>query len=194
MQSSFQRFLFDLLKLGAIILFIVVPLRVYVAQPFLVSGASMAPTFQTGEYLIVDQASYYFGDPQRGDVVIFRFPYNPDTFFIKRVIGLPGETVQITNGVVTIRNDQYPDGTTLDEPYVENANGSPVTETTSLGPNEYFVLGDNRNSSSDSRAWGPLPERYIVGRALIRLLPVSELDVLPGAVELAAGARDNTNQ
>lgn len=171
-------FVGELVKFALIAIIIVVPLRLYVAQPFIVSGASMSPTFETGEYLIIDELSYRFHEPRRGDVVVFRFPQNPSKFFIKRVIGLPNETIRTENGIVVIRNDEHPEGFVLHEPYLAVATVPfrPVT----LSDTEYFVLGDNRIASSDSRIWGPLPKDLIVGRALARLLPVARAEMLPG--------------
>jgi signal peptidase I len=151
----------------------------FIAQPFIVSGASMETTFSTGEYLIVDQLTYHFEEPQRGDVIIFRYPRDPSKFFIKRIIGMPGDSVRIEGSTVTIANTTHPDGMVLSEEYVLSQRpGSPVFET--LGDGEYFVMGDNRDASSDSRAWGVLQREKIVGRALLRLFPFSEIDVLPG--------------
>ncbi len=139
----------------------------------------MDPTFNHGDYLIVDQISYRFNDPQRGEVVVFRYPKNPSQFFIKRVIALPNEKIEIRDQEIIIYNDEYPDGKILDEPYL---NSSEITRSdklnTELESGEYFVLGDNRQHSSDSRAWGTLSENNIVGRPLIRLFPPS----LPPAV------------
>lgn len=161
---------------------IVVPIRLFVASPFVVSGASMDHTFQDGQYVIVEQLSYQFNDPSRGDVVIFRYPEDDRMFFIKRVIGLPGDTVTITGTTVTITNDEHPDGFTIDEPYI--AGMRPVTQLShTLGDEEYFVMGDNRDHSSDSRAWGAVPEENIVGRAWLRLLPIQTATLLPGATE-----------
>lgn len=173
-------FIDDLVRFALIALLIVIPIRVFVAQPFVVRGASMQPTFENGEYLIVDQLSYRFAEPQRGDVIIMRYPKDPSVFFIKRVIGLPNETVELTGPKVTIEKE----GTaaiTLDEPYV--APGRLENEYASylLGPGDYFVMGDNRIESSDSRAWGVLPKKDIMGRALLRLLPPSRVSILPGA-------------
>jgi len=170
----------ELFRFALIALIIVVPIRLYVAQPFIVSGASMEETFATGEYLIVDQVTYHFEAPMRGDVVIFRYPRDPSKFFIKRVIGLPGETVTITDHAVTITNDTYPDGLTLDEPYIKSMHNGDTEMRTELGEHEYFVMGDNRDASSDSRTWGVLPEENIVGRAFARLFPVQTLELLPG--------------
>jgi signal peptidase I len=161
---------------------IVLPIRLFVAQPFVVEGESMYPTFDSGDYLIVDELTYRLHNPHRGDVIVFRYPNNPDVFYIKRVIGLPGETVSIKEGKVSILKA---DGTTitLDEPYVV-AEDATYTENTVIGPDEFFVMGDNRPRSSDSRVWGLLPKKDLMGRAFIRLLPASHLDVFPGAVGL----------
>jgi len=172
-------FIGEIFKFALLALIIVIPFRLFVAQPFIVSGASMSPTFQTGEYIIVDQVTYRLEEPQRGDVVIFRFPNDPSKFFIKRIIGLPGEVVRLENGVTTIVNPETNSETVLDEQYL-------ITDKTddhlsiTLSPSEYFVMGDNRSASSDSRVWGPVPSKNIVGRALVRLLPVSTFGVLPG--------------
>ena len=138
----------------------------------------MDPTFATGQYLIVDELSYRLGKPNRGDVVILRYPRDPSKFFIKRVIGMPNETVEIKNGVVTIKTKSNPTGFELTEPYVEFKKYENITQT--LGDGEYFVMGDNRVASSDSRAWGSVPEKLIIGKALLRLLPVATAEVLPG--------------
>lgn len=178
-DSGGGTFFVELLKFALIAAIIVIPIRVYLAQPFIVAGASMEPTFDNGEYLIVDQLSYRFEEPKRGDVIIFRFPKEPSKFLIKRIVGLPNETVEIRQGAVFVRTG---DGTfRLSEPYVEDDRKSSGFLTTPLGSDEYFVLGDNRSASSDSRVWGPLPKDLIVGRALIRLLPVSEFGVQPGS-------------
>lgn len=169
----------EIVRFSLIAILIVVPVRMFIAQPFIVSGASMEETFQTGEYLIVDQVTYYFEAPQRGEVVIFRYPKDPSKFFIKRVIGLPGETVEIIDGVVTIKSDDNPNGFTLSEPYIRPMpEAAPLRET--LGNREYFVMGDNRSESSDSRSWGVLQEERIVGRAFMRLFPPTALEFLPG--------------
>lgn len=182
----------EIIRFSIIALIIVIPIRMFVAQPFIVSGASMVDTFQNGEYLIVDQLTYHFESPERGDVIIFRYPRDPSKFFIKRVIGIPGDTVKIQGTTVTITNENYPGGLVLDEPYIEDMQPSgDLTEI--LGDREYFVMGDNRNQSSDSRVWGVLQEQNIIGRALLRLFPFSEADLFPGAYVL--GERDQiTNE
>ena len=168
----------EIVQFAIIALIIVIPIRMFIAQPFIVSGASMENTFHGNEYLIVDQVSYYFDEPARGDVVIFRYPKDPSKFFIKRIIGVPGDTVDITGNIVTVTNAS---GTTatLDEPYVKDM--APTTQLSeTLGDREYFVMGDNRDQSSDSRVWGVLQREKIVGRALVRLFPFSEAAWLPG--------------
>lgn len=159
---------------------IVVPIRLFVAQPFVVEGESMHPTFESGDYLIVDELTYHFESPKRGDVIVFRYPGNPSIFYIKRIIGLPGESVHIDHGHVTVTKT---DGTTLTlpEPYVV-AEDATYTQNTALGSDQYFVMGDNRPKSSDSRIWGPLPRNDIMGRAFVRLLPASKTGLLPGKV------------
>jgi len=172
-------FFAEITRFTLIALFIVIPIRIFIAQPFIVQGASMDPTFETGQYLIVDQLTYRFEDIERGDVIVFKYPKDPSKFFIKRVIGVPGDTLTIDRDVVTIKNEAYPDGFTLEEPYVQAMRPDTVlTET--LGEHEYFVMGDNRNASSDSRIWGVLRDDLIVGRAFVRLLPVTEIGILPG--------------
>lgn len=169
----------EIIRFSLIAILIVVPIRMFVAQPFIVSGASMENNFHTGEYLIVDQLSYYFHPPARGEVIIFRYPRDPSKYFIKRVIGEPGDTVTIDAGVVSITNTANPDGFELKEPYAKPMPLAPKM-TEKLGEREYFVMGDNRSESSDSRTWGVLQEEKIVGRAWVRLFPPSVLDYLPG--------------
>ncbi|HEX8591377.1 MAG TPA: signal peptidase I [Candidatus Paceibacterota bacterium] len=161
---------------------IVLPIRLFVAQPFVVEGESMYPTFDSGDYLIVDELTYRFNEPERGDVVVFRYPGNPSIFYIKRVIGLPGETVSIDRGKVTITKADS-STLTLDESYVVTEDAT-YSKSTVIGPNEYFVMGDNRPRSSDSRVWGLLPKKDIMGRAFIQLLPASDIDLLPGDIAL----------
>lgn len=169
----------EIIRFSIIALLIVIPVRMFVAQPFIVSGASMDTTFHTGEYLIVDQVTYHFETPERGDVVVFRYPKEPSKYYIKRIIGLPGDTITIDGSEVTIINEEYPTGLILNEPYIKSMErGSPQEDT--LGEREYFVMGDNRDESSDSRSWGFVQEEQIIGRAFLRLFPPTRFDVLPG--------------
>jgi signal peptidase I len=166
----------DVIKFGITVALVVIPIRIFIAQPFLVDGESMVPTFQNHDYLIVDQLSYRVREPHRGEVIIFRYPYDTTRFFIKRTIGLPGDTITIANGTVQISNTTGT--TTLDEPYISAETNS--TSKVTLGPDEYFVMGDNRPFSSDSRSWGVLKREHITGRALVRLWPLKHIDLLPG--------------
>jgi signal peptidase I len=166
------------LKFGLIAVLIVIPIRLFIAQPFIVSGASMDPTFEDGEYLVVDQLSYRLSNAQRGDIAIFRAPEQPNKFYIKRVIGEPGDTIIIRDGIITIKNEQYPDGLVLDEPYIKRVKHENATYELKEG--QYFVMGDNRTASSDSRSWGPVPEELMVGKAILRLYPLKHADILPG--------------
>jgi signal peptidase I len=180
-KTKFQKFMgdaWDLIKFAIIALIIVIPIRIFIAQPFVVSGESMYPTFNNSEYLIVDELSYRLNSPNRGDVIIFRYPNDQKRFFIKRIIGLPNEEIIINNGAVTIVNKDSPDGFKLNEPYIDEP--FDTTATYKTGANEYFVLGDNRNRSSDSRVWGILPSKLIIGRAYLRLLPLKSASYLPG--------------
>ncbi len=145
-KNSFWEFV----KFIIIAILIVVPVRLWIAQPFIVNGASMEPTFENGDYLIVDEFSYHFRAPEKGEVIIFRYPLDTSKFFIKRVVGLPGETLEI-------------DGKEI-----------------ALGEDEYFVVGDNTAASSDSRRWGPVPKKFVIGRALVRLWPFNKTEILPG--------------
>jgi len=174
----------EIVRFSLIALIIVLPIRLFVAQPFIVSGASMEDTFETGEYLIVDQLTYHFEEPSRGDVIVFRYPKDPSKFFIKRIIGLPGDTLEIRDSDVIITNEAHPEGVKLDETYIEDMRPSNLTET--LGEGEYFVMGDNRNASSDSRAWGVLQRENIVGRAFLRLFPLNTIAAFPGAYDIDA--------
>lgn len=155
-------------------------IRFFVAAPYVVDGQSMEPNFADWQYLIVDRISYDIGEPQRGDIIIFDLPQNTSRALIKRVIGLPLETVVLSGQNVTILNTEHPQGFTLEEPYLDEANltGSNEMRVT-LGPDEYFVLGDNRRVSADSRLWGTLPREDIVGRVLLRLYPFDKISVLP---------------
>ncbi len=172
----------ELARFGIIALLCVIPLRLFIAQPFIVSGSSMFPTFEDKNYLIVDELSYKLSDPERDDVIIFRYPNDTKKYFIKRIIGLPNETVEINGTEVKITKEGDKDSFVLDEPYVEHSSES-GQRSWKLAPGEYFVMGDNRGASSDSRSWGPVPRKLIIGRAFLRLWPLSDMAVLPGSFE-----------
>jgi signal peptidase I len=170
-------------------------IRFFVAAPYIVSGASMEPAFHDLHYLIVDRISYDLGEPQRGDVVVFDLPQNTSRALIKRVIGLPGETVQLDGNSVTIINASHPEGFTLLEPYLETENlGGSGNITITLKSDEYFVLGDNRRVSADSRLWGALPKEDIVGRVFVRLFPFTQISLLPGEARYAQDTEEQPIQ
>ncbi|MFA5742904.1 MAG: signal peptidase I [Candidatus Paceibacterota bacterium] len=171
--KAFSLFLWDVFKIIIIALAIVLPIRYFLFQPFVVKGASMEPNYHTGDYLIIDEISYRFHNPERGEVIVFKYPYNPSDRYIKRVIGLPGETVEIKDGQIYISESGkvsiLNESSYLSEEFIKTwkslDNASPVT----LKEGQYFVLGDNRNASSDSRRWGILPEQNIIGRAALQI-------------------------
>ncbi|MCC6323167.1 signal peptidase I [Candidatus Nomurabacteria bacterium] len=171
----------EFLKFAFIAVIIVLPIRMFIAQPFIVSGLSMFPTFNDGEYLIIDELSYNLGSINRNDVVVFHYPNDKKKYFIKRIIGLPNETIIINNGEVTIKNKEFPEGFKLEQNYIKEKFSTTSTYTT--GPDDYFVMGDNRNYSSDSRAWGTLNKKFLVGRAFLRLLPLNNISYLPGKIK-----------
>jgi len=173
------------IKVIIIALIISIPIRVFVAEPFIVDGASMDPTFTTGQFLMVDRLTYRLKNPNRGDVIVFRYPNNPSTYYIKRIIGLSSETISINNGKISISN--YTTSNTnasstiiLNEPYVKDPHRSYEDFNVVLKSNQYFVMGDNRLESSDSRVWGPVEKNLIIGRPVMRLFPITKLSVYPG--------------
>ncbi len=171
---SVVRFILELVKITLISLAIVIPVRYFLVQPFYVRGASMEPNFYDRDYLIINEISYRFTEPNRGDVVVFKYPLNPREYFIKRVIGLPGETIEIKEGEVKIYNKLYPQGIVLDESsYLFPGTKTGGNLKVSLGPDEYYLLGDNRNASLDSRSFGPVPRKNIIGKVLLRGWPFS---------------------
>ena len=173
--------IWETVRYALIAALIIIPIRTFIAQPFVVSGNSMYPTLHNGEYLIVDETTKYIGEYHRGDVVILRYPNDPSKYFIKRVIGLPGETVTIQSGVVSITSNTQKEPVALSEPYVKNAKFDNSVRT--LDNDEFFVMGDNRSQSSDSRVWGPVPRRLMDGKALFRLFPLTAIAVRPGSPE-----------
>ncbi len=171
-------FLWELAKIGVVAALIVVPLRMYVFQPFLVKGDSMVPNFHNGDYLIVDELSYRFRSPERTDVIVLKFPYDPSQRFIKRIVGLPGETVEIKDGKVVIYHADTKEAFVLNETEYLGTLRTPGSMKVQLQEGEYFVLGDNREFSSDSRSWGPLGTQYIVGRMTWRVFSLNTLAAL----------------
>lgn len=149
-EQKKENSLWEIIKFTIFALAIVAPVRLWIAKPFIVYGASMEPTLANGDYLIIDEISYKFHKPEKGDIVVFRYPLDPSKYFIKRIIGMPGEILEFDGQTITLKE------------------------------NEYFVMGDNRNASSDSRVWGPVPENLLVGRTFIRLWPFNKADILSG--------------
>ena len=169
-------FIWEVAKIVIIALAIVVPIRTFLFQPFIVKGASMEPNFHSGDYLVVDELSYNFRTPERGEVIIFRYPGNPSQRYIKRVIGLPGERLEIANGTIEI----YPQNSTAPLALNESAYLPGDIETSrvmsiNLEADQYFVMGDNRPFSSDSRSWGPIKEADVIGKILVRAWPLNRL-------------------
>jgi len=177
-KTKAKRETIELIRFIIIAAVIIIPFRIFIAQPFIVNGASMDPTFATNQYLIVDQLTYKSSEPHRGDVVIFRFPLNPKDFYIKRVIGLPNETITLQGSEVYIQEAGVEKSFKLEEPYIIFQSNNNLLVT--LGDDEFFVMGDNRPNSSDSRSWGVLPRKLIVGKAFLRLLPFNKIGLFPG--------------
>ncbi len=170
-KSGFS-FVLEVLQVVVVALAIVLPIRFFVFQPFIVKGASMEPSFHNGDYLIVDEISYRFKNPERGEVLVFKYPLDKSQRFIKRVVGLPGEKVDIEKGRVSITSLNGSQ-IILVESYVTTPFSEMILENNALmlGHGEYFVMGDNRTHSFDSRNWGVLKEEDIVGRVVFRAWP-----------------------
>ncbi|NCN99994.1 signal peptidase I [Candidatus Falkowbacteria bacterium] len=178
-MRKFFLFVWEITKIVVISLAIILPVRYYLIQPFYVKGASMEPTFQDQEYLIVDEISYRFTPPTRGQVIVFRYPLDPQEYFIKRIIALPGESVQIKDGQVIIFNVTHPDGLVINETYLSDniPTYDQSTAKLTLGPQEYFVLGDNRGASKDSRSFGAVNGSFITGKVLFRGWPLNKVTI-----------------
>lgn len=163
---------FETIKVIVVSLAIILPIRYFLIQPFYVEGASMEPNFEPREYLIIDEISYRFHAPSRGDVVVFRYPRDPRQFYIKRLIGLPGERIKIVDGKVYLNDKE------LSEPYLSLMNLlQDSKQEITLGPSEYFVMGDNRMNSLDSRFFGAVDRRFLIGRVWLRGWPMSRMSV-----------------
>ena len=168
-----KSFFSELVRVAAFSFLAILTIRYFLFKPFYVKGASMEPTYFEHEYLIIDELTYRFHNPDRGEVVVFRPPGNTRDFYIKRVIGLQGETVKFVNGDVIVFNKEHPSGFKLDESiYLQTDIKQNETVVMKLGTEEYFVLGDNRMVSSDSRRFGPIKRDAIVGRVLLRGWPL----------------------
>lgn len=168
----------ELIQVVAISMAIIIPVRYFLIQPFYVKGASMEPNFYDGQYLIIDELSYRLGPVTRGDVVVFKYPRDPKQFFIKRVIGLPGERVKINGGAVTFfKNPSNDSGLTLNQSDFLSTDFTVGDVDITLGNSEYYLLGDNRGASSDSRSFGPVDKKFLIGRVWLRGWPLDKLNV-----------------
>jgi signal peptidase I len=166
----------ELIQVAALVTAIVVPIRYFLIQPFYVKGASMEPNFYDKEYLIIDEISYRFRNPERGEIAVFRYPNDPSQFFIKRIIGLPGDTVTVAGGTVSVKPPDAKESTLIDEStYLAADVITAGDKKVVLGADQYFVLGDNRGASLDSRIFGDVPRANIVGRVMLRGWPFSRI-------------------
>lgn len=179
-KSQIKDFIWETLKVIIISLVIIIPVRYFLIQPFYVKGASMEPNFYDHEYLIIDELSYRFGNPERGDIVVFRYPHDPSQYFIKRIIALPDEIIRLRDGQITIINNDNPDGFVLDESSYIPGTFTQGQVDQRLEFNEYYIMGDNRSSSLDSRSFGPITRADIIGRTWVRGWPFNRITVFEG--------------
>lgn len=178
--KEFVIFLLDSLKILLIALAIVIPVRMLLFQPFVVKGDSMEPNYHSGDYLIIDELSYRLRDPERGEVIVFKYPLNTSYRYIKRIIALPGETIDLKNGEVYVSRAGGEPTKVSEDLYISDATREKWKTRLDYGPvtlkaDEFFVMGDNRNYSSDSRTWGVLPMKDITGRVVLRVSPFEVL-------------------
>lgn len=176
-KFSFLEFIWDLVKTAVVVIIIAFGIKYFIIQPFIVDGNSMQPNFENNEYLLAEKLSYHFRAPERGDVVVFHPPGQESQNYIKRIIGLPNETLEIIDNKVKITNDKYPNGFLLDESYIPTSSKTLTQQKDAkftIGDNELFVLGDNREHSSDSREWGKLPKDNVIGKAWLNIYPLKD--------------------
>jgi signal peptidase I len=173
-MKNFFVYIWEVIKIVVLACLIVAPIRLFIFQPFFVKGQSMEPNFENGDYLFVDELSYRIKEPQRGEVVVFKYPNDISQRYIKRIIGLPGETVEVKDGMVDILN-KAGEKVLKEESYIPQGVLTLGDINITLKENEYFVLGDNRVASSDSRRWGPVPKQDIIGRVFFRVWPLATL-------------------
>jgi len=190
----FKKFLilaWEGIKVVAISFAIIIPVRYFLIQPFYVKGMSMESNFHDHEYLIIDEISYRFRPIERGEVVVFRYPLNPQEYFIKRIIALPGESVQVKDSKVIIFNEENPMGLVLPETYLDEnmPTFSNSDDKLTLGADEYFVLGDNRTASKDSRSFGAVNKSFITGRVFLRGWPFNRATIFNQPVDYSTAVK-----
>lgn len=167
-------FVWEVAKVVIISLAIILPVRYYIIQPFYVKGSSMEPTFYDYEYLIINEIGYRFNEPAESDVIVLKDPRHTSQYFIKRIIGVPGDTVKVDNGKVFVNGEQLDESAYLDDSvYTDSAFGN---DEITLGVDQYYVMGDNRPASYDSRRFGAVDRSEIIGKVWIRAWPFSRLD------------------
>lgn len=172
--KTFLLFFWEVIKVALLSLAIILPIRYFLVQPFYVKGASMEPTFLDHDYLLIDEISYRWREPHRGEVIVFHYPRDPKQYFIKRVVGLPGDRLVVRDGEVWL-GENGAELKLYKESYlgewVRTQSQTPSYLDVVLKPQQYYVMGDNRSASMDSRSFGPIEKREIIGRIWIRGWP-----------------------
>ena len=171
-------FFLDLIETVVMALAIFVVIYLFLFQPHQVRGNSMYSSFKDGEYILTDKISYRIGEPKRGDVVIFKAPSNEEYDYIKRIIGLPGDTIKISNNTVLINNNPLAESY-LDDILTTSGSFLRQQDRVIVPENSFFVMGDNRGHSSDSREWGFVPKENIIGKAWLRYWPPPVFGIIP---------------
>lgn len=174
--TALFRYLYEIIKTVIIVLVFALAIRTFAIQPFIVDGRSMEPTFHDHEYLMVEKINFAFHAPNRGDIIVFRYPLNPSLNYVKRIIGLPGDRVVVSQGKIIIYNNEHTQGLELKEPYLASetltrVQGDTRERTWIVEPDTFFVMGDNRDHSDDSRIWGTVPKKNIVGKVWVTIYP-----------------------
>ncbi|MFA4931140.1 MAG: signal peptidase I [Patescibacteria group bacterium] len=172
--KNIAEFIWEMLKTAITVILVVYLIKTFLFQLFIVDGQSMEPTLHDGQMLLVDKLSYYYRQPQRGEIIVFEKPKETQTNFIKRVVGLPGEKITIHNNQIIVYNESNPDGLKLNEDYIPPDSPTNGNQEFTIAANEVFVLGDNRTNSQDSRVIGPINEKLILGRALFTYWPIKD--------------------
>lgn len=172
--SKVASFFLELIKIALLAGITIGFVRYFLFKPFYVKGQSMEPNFYERDYLIIDEITYRFRKPERGEIIVFLSPVNRD-HYLKRLIGLPGERIRVENNKVIVYNVEYPEGVVVEENYLGES--TPGSSNYTLGDNQYFVMGDNRDASFDSRRFGPIDDNAIIGRVWFRGWPFTRVSV-----------------